>query len=102
MEFPDGTTPVASHVYIFQGSQDWRSAVVPNLTKVLAEAAEAGSTWEVRQEAEAVIAEVGMSFCPIIVPVSLISSSRIKRVLFCQIAHSQPKALQSSSPRFPN
>ncbi|RUS22068.1 hypothetical protein BC937DRAFT_90525 [Endogone sp. FLAS-F59071] len=57
MEFPDGTTPVASHVYIFQGSQDWRSAVVPSLTKVLAEAAEAGSTWEVRQEAESVIAE---------------------------------------------
>ncbi|RUS19607.1 hypothetical protein BC937DRAFT_87206 [Endogone sp. FLAS-F59071] len=57
MEFPDGTTPVASHVYIFQGSQDWRSAVVPSLTKVLAEAVEAGSTWEVRQEAESVIAE---------------------------------------------
>ncbi|RUS30816.1 hypothetical protein BC938DRAFT_478921 [Jimgerdemannia flammicorona] len=66
MEFPDGTTPVASHIYIFQGSQDWRAAVVPSLTKVVAEAASAGitggggagtSSWDLSREVESVIAE---------------------------------------------
>ncbi|KAF9920566.1 hypothetical protein FBU30_009573 [Linnemannia zychae] len=28
LEFPDGTTPVASHMYIYYGADDWRSAIL--------------------------------------------------------------------------
>ena len=51
LEFPGGTTPVASHLYLFQGSQDWLNAVVPSLSKVV-EGGEGG------REVERVVAEV--------------------------------------------
>ncbi|KAI8137434.1 hypothetical protein BJV82DRAFT_635366 [Fennellomyces sp. T-0311] len=38
LEFPDGTTPIASHVYLFSnGSSSWQKAAVPPLSKVIAE-----------------------------------------------------------------
>ncbi|KAG0166816.1 hypothetical protein DFQ30_006757 [Apophysomyces sp. BC1015] len=37
LEFPDGTTPIASRVYLYSGSANWQTAVVPPLSKALAE-----------------------------------------------------------------
>ncbi|KAL0078302.1 hypothetical protein J3Q64DRAFT_1756588 [Phycomyces blakesleeanus] len=37
MEFPDGTTPIASRVYLYTGSTHWQQATVPSLSKVIAE-----------------------------------------------------------------
>src|SRR4051812_6829889 len=66
LEFPDGTTPVASHLYLFQGSQKWGTAVVPGLGKVV-EGGEGG------REVERVVAEVS--------PTSPHSRPNISRVL---------------------
>ncbi|KAI9493996.1 hypothetical protein BDB00DRAFT_871756 [Zychaea mexicana] len=38
LEFPDGTTPIASHIYLFSnGSPNWQRATVPSLAKIVAE-----------------------------------------------------------------
>ncbi|KAF7731986.1 hypothetical protein EC973_007091 [Apophysomyces ossiformis] len=37
LEFPDGTTPIASRVYLYNGSTNWQMAVVPPLSKAIAE-----------------------------------------------------------------
>ncbi|KAI9255592.1 hypothetical protein BDA99DRAFT_517147 [Phascolomyces articulosus] len=38
LEFPDGTTPIASHFYLFSnGCSSWQKATIPPLTKIVAE-----------------------------------------------------------------
>ncbi|KAI9016490.1 hypothetical protein CLU79DRAFT_706537 [Phycomyces nitens] len=44
MEFPDGTTPIASRVYLYTGSTHWQQATVPPLSKVIAEHNSSSST----------------------------------------------------------
>ncbi|KAI8369334.1 uncharacterized protein BYT42DRAFT_583999 [Radiomyces spectabilis] len=37
LEFPDGTTAIASHIYLYSGGNSWQKATVPVLSKVVAE-----------------------------------------------------------------
>lgn len=37
LEFPDGTTPIASKVILYSNSNTWQQAAVPPLPKVIAE-----------------------------------------------------------------
>ncbi|KAI7860115.1 hypothetical protein BDC45DRAFT_431743 [Circinella umbellata] len=38
LEFPDGTTPIASHIYLFSnGSPSWQKATIPSIAKIVAE-----------------------------------------------------------------
>jgi hypothetical protein len=37
LEFPDGTTPIASKVILYSSSNNWQQAPVPPLSKILAE-----------------------------------------------------------------
>ncbi|KAG0223673.1 hypothetical protein BGW41_005433, partial [Actinomortierella wolfii] len=64
LEFPDGTTPVASHMYIFHGA-DWNVATPPPLSTVARNIQETGSPslsharlYEARGELERVIAKI--------------------------------------------
>ncbi|KAI7863539.1 hypothetical protein BDF14DRAFT_1843189 [Spinellus fusiger] len=60
LEFPDGTTPIASRVYLYSGSTHWQQATVPPLSKVIAEHNASSSTKYGklgRREVESVIAK---------------------------------------------
>ncbi|KAL1931629.1 hypothetical protein VTP01DRAFT_9772 [Rhizomucor pusillus] len=37
LELPDGTTPIASRVYLYTGNSQWQKATVPSFPKVIAE-----------------------------------------------------------------
>ena len=38
LEFPDGTTPIVSHIYLFpNGTSSWQKATIPSLAKTVAE-----------------------------------------------------------------
>lgn len=37
LELPDGTTPIASRVYLYTGNSQWQKATVPSFSKVIAE-----------------------------------------------------------------
>lgn len=61
LEFPDGTTPIASHVYVYNGSQNWRHATLPPLSKFIGEtnaAAHGRYGKKGRREVDRIIAEV--------------------------------------------
>ncbi|KAI8582668.1 hypothetical protein K450DRAFT_226360 [Umbelopsis ramanniana AG] len=60
LEFPDGTTPIASHVFVYNGSQNWRQATLPPLSKFIGEtnaAAQGRYGKKGRREVDRVIAE---------------------------------------------
>ncbi|KAJ2956512.1 hypothetical protein NQZ79_g7622 [Umbelopsis isabellina] len=60
LEFPDGTTPIANHVYVYNGSQNWRQCSLPNLQKIISEnnnSTQGRYGKKGRREVERVIAE---------------------------------------------
>jgi hypothetical protein len=61
LEFPDGTTPIANHVYVYSGSQNWRNCSLPNIQKIISEnnnSTQGRYGKKGRREVERVIAEV--------------------------------------------
>ncbi|KAM3580824.1 hypothetical protein VKS41_006881 [Umbelopsis sp. WA50703] len=60
LEFPDGTTPIANHVYVYSGSQNWRNCSLPNIQKIISEnnnSTQGRYGKKGRREVERVIAE---------------------------------------------
>lgn len=60
LEFPDGTTPIASKVILYSNSNTWQQATVPPLAKFLAESNTSNSTKYGKlgkREVEAIIAK---------------------------------------------
>lgn len=60
LEFPDGTTPIASKVILYSNSNSWQQASTPSLPKVIAESNASKSTRYgkiERREVESVIAK---------------------------------------------
>jgi hypothetical protein len=66
LEFPDGTTPIASKVYIFHSSSsNWQTVAPPYTSRILAEINEGKATKYGklgRRELEVVVAKVTMSW----------------------------------------
>lgn len=61
LEFPDGTTPIASKLILYSNSNTWQQAAVPPLPKIMAEYNRSNSTKYGKlgkREVESVIARV--------------------------------------------
>jgi len=63
LEFPDGTTPIANHIYVYNGSQSWQHAILPPIQKLVGEvntATQGRYGKKGRREVDRVIAEVNV------------------------------------------